>query len=44
MSDVKFTLSDGHLISVVFSVSNLAMFLAMQAVYGILLEQDFVPA
>ena len=42
MSDVKFALVDDHLMSVVFSVSNLALYPAMQAVYGILLEQDFV--
>ena len=42
MADVKRTLFDGHLVSVVFSASNLALCPAMQAVCGILLEQDFV--
>ena len=37
MSDVNFTLFDGHLISVVLSVSNLASYPAMQAVYAFLL-------
>ena len=33
---------EAHLISVVFSVPSLALYRAMQAVCGILLEQDFV--
>ena len=36
------TVVKGHPLSVAFSVSNLALYPAVQAVYGILLEQDFV--
>ena len=41
LSGVKSTLFDGHLVSVVLSVSNLALCLAMKAVSNILLEQEF---
>ena len=41
VSGVKSTLFDGHLVSVVLSVSNLVLCLAMKAVSNILLEQEF---